>query len=107
MAYDDLQSFLTALEKAGELRRISATVDPVLEVAEIADRVSKSPTRSGRWPASGPPPFGGANPLHGTQGTNQALLFEQVKGSDIPLRLTRLVPMTGCIRRWGAITWMF
>ena len=102
MAYDDLQSFLTALEKAGELRRISATVDPVLEVAEIADRVSKSPTRSGRWPASGPPPFGGANPLHGTQGTNQALLFEQVKGSDIPLAINtfgsydRLHKALGC-----------
>ena len=59
MAYRDLQEFVAALERAGELRRIPAEVDPVLEVAEITDRVSKR---------EGP-----------------ALLFEQVKGSSMPL----------------------
>jgi len=59
MAYRDLRDFLGALERAGELKRIQAEVDPVLEVTEITDRVSK---------AGGP-----------------ALLFERPKGSSIPL----------------------
>jgi 4-hydroxy-3-polyprenylbenzoate decarboxylase len=41
MAYSDLREFIAALEAAGELRRITAAVDPVLEIAEVADRVSK------------------------------------------------------------------
>ena len=53
-----------ALEKKGELERISAEVDPVLEITEITDRVVK---------AGGP-----------------ALLFEQPKGSKIPV-VTNLV----------------
>jgi len=59
MAYSDLRDFLAALERAGELRRIPVEVDPVLEVAEITDRVSKR---------GGP-----------------ALLFERVTGSSMPL----------------------
>jgi 4-hydroxy-3-polyprenylbenzoate decarboxylase len=59
MAYSDLRAFIAALERAGELRRIAAEVDPVLEITEIADRVSKQ---------GGP-----------------ALLFERVKGSAMPL----------------------
>jgi 4-hydroxy-3-polyprenylbenzoate decarboxylase len=38
MAYEDLRSFLKALEKEGELRRVRAEVDPYLEVGEITDR---------------------------------------------------------------------
>ncbi|MBP1776713.1 MAG: uncharacterized protein H6Q86_2723, partial [candidate division NC10 bacterium] len=41
MAYADLRAFITALERAGELRRIAAEVDPILEIAEITDRISK------------------------------------------------------------------
>ncbi|MCL1894538.1 MAG: menaquinone biosynthesis decarboxylase [Holophagaceae bacterium] len=37
----DLQSFLKQLESMGELRRITAEVDPNLEMAAIADRVAK------------------------------------------------------------------
>jgi 4-hydroxy-3-polyprenylbenzoate decarboxylase len=59
MAYRDLRAFITALERAGELRRITAEVDPVLEVAEVTDRVSKR---------GGP-----------------ALLFERPKGASMPL----------------------
>ncbi len=59
MAYDDLRDFIHALEKAGELRRIGVEVDPVLEIAEITDRVSKS---------GGP-----------------ALLFEKPKGYRTPV----------------------
>jgi 3-polyprenyl-4-hydroxybenzoate decarboxylase len=61
MAYDDLRALLRALERDGDLRRITAEVDPHLEVAEITDRVNK---------AGGP-----------------ALLFENVKGSDLPLAM--------------------
>jgi 4-hydroxy-3-polyprenylbenzoate decarboxylase len=59
MAYDDLRDFLRALEKRGELKRISFEVDPHLEITEFADRSVKT---------SGP-----------------ALLFEKPKGSDIPV----------------------
>ncbi|MGE5553369.1 MAG: menaquinone biosynthesis decarboxylase [Betaproteobacteria bacterium] len=59
MAYRDLRHFLGVLEEQGELRRIKAEVDPVLEITEITDRISK---------AGGP-----------------ALLFEKVKGSAMPV----------------------
>jgi len=59
MAYKNLQEFIQVLEDAGELKRITAEVDPVLEITEITDRVSKK---------YGP-----------------ALLFENVKGSDMPV----------------------
>lgn len=42
MAFKNQQEFIAALEKAGELVRISAYVNPVLEIAEITDRISKS-----------------------------------------------------------------
>ena len=60
MAYEDLRDWIAALERAGELRRITTEVDPILEITEITDRVSKG----GR--ASSP---GGS-----------ALLFENIKG---------------------------
>lgn len=46
MAYKDLREFLRVLEERGLLRRIKAEVDPILEIAEINDRVVK-----GRGPA--------------------------------------------------------
>ncbi|QSB05819.1 menaquinone biosynthesis decarboxylase [Natronoglycomyces albus] len=39
--FEDLKDFLSALEAAGELKRVSASVDPTLEIAEITDRVVK------------------------------------------------------------------
>ncbi|KIC93751.1 menaquinone biosynthesis decarboxylase [Flavihumibacter solisilvae] len=42
MAYKNQQEFIAALEKAGELIRITSYVDPHLEIAEITDRISKS-----------------------------------------------------------------
>src|SRR6186997_1417608 len=42
MAFKNQQEFIKALEKEGELVRIKMYVDPVLEMAEITDRVSKS-----------------------------------------------------------------
>jgi 4-hydroxy-3-polyprenylbenzoate decarboxylase len=65
MAYNDLRDWLQALERAGELKRIKAEVDPILEVAEITDRVSKAGTRHG---------------LKTLQPGGSALLFENVKG---------------------------
>jgi len=43
MAFKNQQEFIEALERAGELVRIKAYVNPKLEMAEITDRVSKSP----------------------------------------------------------------
>jgi 4-hydroxy-3-polyprenylbenzoate decarboxylase len=69
VAYRDLREFIQTLEKEGELKRISSEVDPVLEISEITDRVTK---------AGGP-----------------ALLFEKPKGSRHPL----LINMLGTARR--------
>ena len=62
MAYKDLREFIAALEARGELKRIKAEVDPELEITEITDRVSKMEGRK-----------------------NVALLFENVKGSSMPV----------------------
>jgi 4-hydroxy-3-polyprenylbenzoate decarboxylase len=62
LAYQDLREWISALDKAGELKRINAEADPILEIAEITDRVSK-------W---------GPRGKHGPGGP--ALLFENVKG---------------------------
>jgi 4-hydroxy-3-polyprenylbenzoate decarboxylase len=62
LAYYDLREWISALDKAGELIRVKAEADPILEIAEITDRVSK-------W---------GPRGVHGPGGP--ALLFENVKG---------------------------
>ncbi|NOZ30297.1 MAG: menaquinone biosynthesis decarboxylase [Chloroflexi bacterium] len=72
MAYRDLRAFIDRLEKAGELVRIQAPVSAHLEITEIVDRVSKGPAER-----------------------NKALLFERVKGYDIPV----LINMLGSPRR--------
>ena len=41
LAYDDLRDWIKTLDKAGELKHIHEPVDPILEIAEITDRVSK------------------------------------------------------------------
>src|ERR1700733_11620375 len=61
LAYNDLRDWIKQLEKAGELKRIPVEVDPILEMAEIADRTAK--LGCGTAKAGGP-----------------ALLFENVKG---------------------------
>jgi len=62
VAYSDLREWISALDRAGELKRVKAEVDPILEITEITDRVSKWGPR-GRHGAGGP-----------------ALLFENIKG---------------------------
>ena len=79
MPYSDLQTFLTDLEARGHLRRVAVEVDPILEISAIADRVSKSPAVGN---AAAPP----ADPIHGGLG-GCALLFENVKGSTIPVAI--------------------
>ena len=57
--YSDLRDFIRLLERRGDLRRITARIDPHLEMTEICDRVLR---------AGGP-----------------ALLFENPAGSRIPV----------------------
>jgi 4-hydroxy-3-polyprenylbenzoate decarboxylase len=64
LAYDDLRDWIKALDRAGELKRIRTEADPILEIAEIADRVSKSKVTD----KNGQGIIGG-----------KALLFENVK----------------------------
>ena len=59
MKYTDLRDFIAALEQRGELVRISAEVDPALEMTEIADRTLR--------------------------GGGPALLFENPKGYTTPV----------------------
>jgi 4-hydroxy-3-polyprenylbenzoate decarboxylase len=66
LAYDDLRDWIAALDRAGELRKIRTEVDPILEITEITDRVSKMPGRNNGGRASAP---GGP-----------ALLFQNIKG---------------------------
>src|SRR5512134_2941179 len=69
MKYRDLRDFLAGLESRGELKRVTATVDPCLEMTEICDRVLK---------AGGP-----------------ALLFEKPAGHTMPV----LGNLFGTVRR--------
>lgn len=61
--FDDLRSFIRMLERAGQLKRVRAAVDPHLEMTEVSDRVLR---------ARGP-----------------ALLFENPTGHQVPV-LTNL-----------------
>ena len=67
MAYNDLLEFVGALEKAGELKRVSLEVDPYLEITEFADRSVKN---------GGP-----------------AFLFENPKGSKVPVLVNAFASM--------------
>ena len=59
MPYDNLHEYIDKLDRLGELKRITETIDPELEITEITNRVHKN---------CGP-----------------ALLFEKVKGSRMPV----------------------
>src|SRR5262245_31514345 len=43
MAFDSFRDFVNALDKAGELKRITQPVASELEITELADREMKSP----------------------------------------------------------------
>ncbi len=73
MAYDDLRDWIAALDRAGELKKIRTEVDPILEITEITDRVSKSGFAGGG-------PFGSrSGQVRATPG-GKALLFQNIKG---------------------------
>jgi len=65
MARKNLEEFIQELEAADELVRIKTYVDPILEIAEITDRVSKTPAQ------------------------NKALLFENT-GTDFPVLINMM-----------------
>ncbi|MFG0317459.1 MAG: UbiD family decarboxylase [Planctomycetota bacterium JB042] len=80
MPASDLRSFLAELDAAGELLRVKATVSPILEIAEIADRHSKLPCAVESRTAKR------FDPEHHRFG-GHALLFEDVEGADFPLAI--------------------
>ena len=67
MSYKDLRAFLKKLEEAGELTKISTSVNPYLEISEITNCVSKGPIDK-----------------------NKALLFKNVSGYQIPVLINTL-----------------
>lgn len=75
---ETLSDFVAHLDKNGELSRVRAAVNPILEISEIADRVSKSPAPHGHAELD-------RNPAGNLGG--KALLFENVQGSDIPVAI--------------------
>ena len=97
MAFADLASFVSELDRTGQLKRIGVEVDPELEITEIADRMMKSPSPEG---AGGAPATDG---VHGGRG-GFALLFERVRGSDMPVLINafgsyrRICMALGCER---------
>lgn len=64
--YQNLGEFVDYLDRRGQLRRVRAPVSAHLEIAEITDRVSKS------------------------RDHNYALLFENVRGYDMPLLINAM-----------------
>jgi 4-hydroxy-3-polyprenylbenzoate decarboxylase len=70
LAFDDLRQWIAALDRAGELKRIQIEADPILEIAEITDRVSKMHLRE----IAG----GGGRATQAPGGP--ALLFQNLKG---------------------------
>ncbi len=72
MAYDDLRDWIAALDRAGELKKIRTEVDPILEITEITDRVSKK-IMWGQSPLD-------LRPGEVRQSGGQALLFQNIKG---------------------------
>ena len=84
MAYRDLREFIGRLEKEGELKRVRAEVDPVLEITEVVQRIGRPSGRDEE------------NSRREAEGTkNVALLFEKPKGSRVPL----LINAFGSVRR--------
>ncbi|MBI2995678.1 MAG: UbiD family decarboxylase [Candidatus Melainabacteria bacterium] len=65
--YKDLRTFIRKLEECSELIRVTAPVNPYLEISEITNRVSKA-----------------------NQDKNKALLFENVLGCQIPVLINAL-----------------
>ena len=80
MATQTLREFVELLEREGELARVTAKVSPLLEIAEICDRVSKSPAAHGHRELD-------RNP--GGKLGGKALLLRTWKGRRFPSRSIR------------------
>src|SRR5512141_1853774 len=97
MAYRSLRSFLDRLEYAGELVRVEEPVDPVLEMAALADRAAKQegPALLFQSPSQGRLPV--AMNLFGTRRrTAWALSCDDVEEHAREMReLLHLAPPTG------------
>src|SRR5258707_14571011 len=78
VGYTDLREFVRRLEREGELRRVSAGVDPVLEITEVVQR---------------------AQAMAGPKGSPGGMgrLFVKPKGPRYPL----LINAFGSVRRMG------
>jgi 4-hydroxy-3-polyprenylbenzoate decarboxylase len=74
LAFDDLRQWIAALDRAGELKRIQTEADPVLEIAEITDRVSKMHLKNAGAPSFASLEKGGWNV------GGPALIFQNLKG---------------------------
>ncbi|MEM8737533.1 MAG: UbiD family decarboxylase domain-containing protein [Planctomycetota bacterium] len=92
MTYPTLRDFVDALDAAGELHRVTAPVSSMLEVTEIADRVSKSPAAHRSDHASA------FDPLHHHLG-GRALLFENVQTPQGRAAFSLLINAFGSYRR--------
>lgn len=77
MSMQDIRGFVDLLEEYGELLRISVSVDADLEIAAITERCCKLP------------------------GGGPALLFEKVKGSEIPV----ITNLFGSMKRMSWALW--
>jgi 4-hydroxy-3-polyprenylbenzoate decarboxylase len=69
LPFDDLRQWIAALDRAHELKRIQTEVDPILEITEITDRVSKMHLQE----------VAGVG-VSATNAGGPALLFQNVKG---------------------------
>jgi 4-hydroxy-3-polyprenylbenzoate decarboxylase len=78
LPFDDLRQWIAALDRAGELKRIQTEVDPILEIAEITDRVSKGTTHVATAASAVPPSEARRNSPQKPGGP--ALLFQNIKG---------------------------
>src|SRR4051812_32800823 len=78
--YNDLNQFISALDDARELARVTEPVSPDLEIAAVTDRVSKSP------------------------GGGPGLLFERPAGFDIPVALNLFGSTTRICMALGVTT---
>ncbi len=76
--HKNLNEFIETLEREGELKRIATEVNPELEISEIVDRISKSPSPSGG--------DGGSALLFENTGTDFAVLCNMM-GSERRLSL--------------------
>jgi 4-hydroxy-3-polyprenylbenzoate decarboxylase len=75
LPFDNLRQWINALDRAGELKRIQTEADPILEIAEITDRVSK-----------------GASPTTDHVGTAASPALSRAEGAVLPSAARRAAP---------------